>query len=143
MLSAGFALCDFCPYMLAIQSYCKTRIYGITNLNPQNVLPISYQRRAIVRHRYRKLRKYIHKNNFFSVSLRAIVRRKYRGPENLFVPILFPAFAKLALNVPGIRRFCGCDGGTAKQFQQPQKCGGEKIHKGACADWIFSQPEPP
>jgi hypothetical protein len=23
-------------------------------------------------------------------------------------------------------------------FQQPQKCGGEKIHKGACADWIFS-----
>jgi hypothetical protein len=25
-------------------------------------------------------------------------------------------------------------------FQQQQKCGGEKIHKGACADWIFSSP---
>jgi len=23
-------------------------------------------------------------------------------------------------------------------FQQQQKCGREKTHKGACADWVFS-----
>jgi hypothetical protein len=27
---------------------------------------------------------------------------------------------------------------TAKQFQQPQKCGGEKTHKGRKPDWVFS-----
>jgi hypothetical protein len=28
-------------------------------------------------------------------------------------------------------------------FQQPQKCGGAKYHKGACADWYFAEPKPP
>jgi hypothetical protein len=23
------------------------------------------------------------------------------------------------------------------------KCGGAKSHKGACADWVFAEPEPP
>jgi len=48
-------------------------------------------------------------------------------------------FKKLALNVPAVYDvFCGCDKGNAKHFQQPQKCGGAKHHKGACADWCFA-----
>jgi hypothetical protein len=47
----------------------------------------------------------------------------------------------MAYNVLGWRRFCGCDKGIAKQFQQPQKCGGTKCHKGRKADWLFVEPE--
>ena len=36
----------------------------------------------------------------------------------------------MAYNVLGKRRFCCCDKGIAKQFQQQQKCGGAKHHKG-------------
>jgi len=32
---------------------------------------------------------------------------------------------------------------NAKHFTGTKKCGGTKIHKGACADWVFVEPEPP
>jgi len=32
---------------------------------------------------------------------------------------------------------------NAKRFTGTKKCGGTKTHKGACADWVFVEPEPP
>jgi len=32
---------------------------------------------------------------------------------------------------------------NAQRFMGTKKCGGTKTHKGACADWVFVEPEPP
>ena len=50
---------------------------------------------------------------------------------------------QIAYNVPGWRRFCGCDKGIAKQFQQPQKCGGANPCRGRKPEHGFAEPEPP
>jgi hypothetical protein len=50
---------------------------------------------------------------------------------------------KLALNVLGWRRFASPNKGFAKQRPGLAKCGGVKPHKGACAGWGFTEPEPP
>jgi hypothetical protein len=53
--------------------------------------------------------------------------------------ISYPYFAQ---RKSCIRRFWGCDKGTAKQFPQPQKCGGEKTHKGRSPTGFFRSPSP-
>jgi len=32
---------------------------------------------------------------------------------------------------------------NAKRFTGTKKCAGTKTHKGACADWVFVEAEPP
>jgi len=32
---------------------------------------------------------------------------------------------------------------NAQHFTGTKKCAGTKIHKGACADWVFVEAEPP
>jgi hypothetical protein len=47
-------------------------------------------------------------------------------------------FQKLAPNVPVVYNGFAVAIKEHEVFQQPQKCGGEKTHKGACADCVFS-----
>ena len=47
----------------------------------------------------------------------------------------------MSYNVSGWRRFCGCDEGNAKHFQQPQKCGGAKSCRGRKPEHDFAEPE--
>jgi hypothetical protein len=56
---------------------------------------------------------------------------------------LFQLSAKLAHNVSVVCDVFAIAIKEAVGFQQPQKCGGAKCHKGACADWRFAEPEPP
>jgi hypothetical protein len=46
----------------------------------------------------------------------------------------------MAHNVLGKRRFCCCDKGKTKFFQQQQKCGGKKYHKGRSPTGFFCSP---
>ena len=56
--------------------------------------------------------------------------------------IIYYYEVQMSLNVPGKRRFCGCDEGIAKQFQQPQKCDGAKMHKGRSPTAFLRSPSP-
>jgi hypothetical protein len=42
-----------------------------------------------------------------------------------------------------MRRFFVPDKENAKHFTGTKKCGSVKPHKGACADWGFTEPKPP
>jgi hypothetical protein len=63
-------------------------------------------------------------------------------PSIIFCQYIQTILAQMSYNVPVIYDVFAVTIKEHEVFQQPQKCGGAKYHKGARADWYFAEPKP-